>query len=318
MIEWIITSSLLILLLALLRRLLKGRLSPLLQYALWGIVLLRLLIPFSLFESSFSVMNVLGTLRSVEIVQTAEELDSYEDIVHGVHPPLSAESGVDLESDPGPVYAYHYGDSDHDFPTTVLTDATGSEFRQLERVIKARDVLIPIWLVGMAAVLVIFLWSNLRFAARLRRSRGEKLGDSLSVIPVYVSGAVETPCLFGFFSPTIYVTADCKNSEAVLRHVVAHESTHYRHGDNVWSILRCLTLALHWYNPLVWWAAVMSKRDAELACDAGALHRLGEGERTDYGRTLIGLTCAHGEFGSLALTATTTPISSGTNTSTHV
>ena len=166
-------------------------------------------------------------------------------------------------------------------------------------------MLLPIWLIGVAVVIAIFVWSNLRFSAALRRSRGKKLGDSLSLIPVYVSAAVETPCLFGFFSPTIYVTPDCAENEQRLRHVLAHENTHYRHGDNVWAILRCAALALHWYNPLVWWAALMSKRDAELACDEGALRRLGEAERTDYGRTLIGLTCASGDFGSLALTATT-------------
>ncbi len=57
----------------------------------------------------------------------------------------------------------------------------------------------------------------------------------------------------------------------MLRHVLTHEFTHYRHGDHLWSMLRCLALAVHWWNPLVWLAAELSRRDAELACDEGAL-----------------------------------------------
>ena len=48
MIEWIVTSSVLILLVLLLRLLVRDRVSPRLRYALWGLVLLRLVIPVSL------------------------------------------------------------------------------------------------------------------------------------------------------------------------------------------------------------------------------------------------------------------------------
>ncbi len=305
MIEWIISSSLLILAVIALRAVFKGKIRPLFQYALWGIVLLRLLIPFSFFESSFSIMNVLSSLRSVEIAQAAEELSGYEDFVLDVHPPLSLETEEEFVSYPGEVYAYHYGDSDRSFPTTVLNDVNEAEFHRLETAVRARNILIPIWACGAFVVLGAFLWSNLRFNAGLRRSRGSKLESGAGIIPVYISAAVETPCLFGIFTPAIYVTPECAEDERTLRHVLAHERTHYRHGDNIWGALRCLALALHWYNPLVWWAAIMSKRDAELACDEGTLRRLGDSERVDYGRTLIGLTCSREDFSSLALTATT-------------
>jgi len=71
--------------------------------------------------------------------------------------------------------------------------------------------------------------------------------------------------------------------------VLAHECTHLRHGDHVWNALRSIALAIHWWNPLVWLAVVLSRRDCELACDEGALRRLGEGERIAYGRTLLAL-----------------------------
>lgn len=44
-------------------------------------------------------------------------------------------------------------------------------------------------------------------------------------------------------------------------------------------MLRGVCLAPHWYNPPVWWAAELSRRDAELACDEATILRIGESER---------------------------------------
>ncbi len=92
--------------------------------------------------------------------------------------------------------------------------------------------------------------------------------------------------------PAVYVTPGAAEDETALRHILAHELTHYAHFDHLWSLLRCLALALHWYNPLVWLAVGMSKGDGELACDEGAVARLGEEERIPYGRTLVDMVAA--------------------------
>ena len=69
--------------------------------------------------------------------------------------------------------------------------------------------------------------------------------------------------------------------------MLTHELTHYRHLDHLWSVLRGVALAVHWWNPLVWLAAACSRRDGELACDEGALRRLGDNERIPYGEALL-------------------------------
>ncbi len=309
MTEWIITSSLLILVIILLRRALRGKISLRLQYALWGIVLLRLLLPVSFFESSISVMNLAGSLKTVELIDTAAELGSMEDIDFKPNNPIIiSSSATDLEltvpSTVGSINGYHPGDSDHAFPTQIMTNTSQAEFQQLERAIKLRDILVPLWICGAAVMAVYFLITNLRFGSALRRSRRE-IDIPGSIVPVYISEMIPTPCLFGLLRPAVYITPECENDLGTMRHVLAHEFTHYRHGDNIWAILRCIALALHWYNPLVWWAAVLSKRDAELACDEGAIKRLGEAERAPYGRTLIGMTCQRRDITALAHTATT-------------
>lgn len=57
MTEIILTSSVLILVLAALRRVLGGRIPPGAQYALWLLAAARLLIPGTLFSAPVSVMG---------------------------------------------------------------------------------------------------------------------------------------------------------------------------------------------------------------------------------------------------------------------
>lgn len=91
------------------------------------------------------------------------------------------------------------------------------------------------------------------------------------------------------FLGTVYISGRNAEDEASLRYVLEHELAHYRHGDHLTVFLRSAALALHWFNPLVWWAAMLSKQDSELFADAGAISRLGEDEREGYGLALIGL-----------------------------
>ena len=184
------------------------------------------------------------------------------------------------------------------------------------------QILLIIWAAGSVCVLAWFLFSNIRFTICLRKSRtlldpafvssimqtnGNELGnisgsDSWQP-PIYLSPIVETPCLFGLLHPAIYVTGEVSRDEVALRHVLLHETTHYRHEDHIWSFLRGLCLAVHWFNPLVWWAAFLSKRDCELACDAATLKVLGTGNRSEYGNTLLNITIS--ESPAVMLAATT-------------
>ena len=58
MLEILISSSVLILVLAILRIVLRDKISARLQYALWLLVLVRLLVPVSFFHSPVSVAEV--------------------------------------------------------------------------------------------------------------------------------------------------------------------------------------------------------------------------------------------------------------------
>lgn len=143
---------------------------------------------------------------------------------------------------------------------------------------------------GSVSLGAVFLFCNLEFKREIQKER-KLLSVENSNLPVYLSSQIKTPCLFGIFKPSVYVTYEIIEDKTALKHAVCHEITHYEQGDNIWSCLRCLCLILHWYNPLVWYAAILSKQDAELACDERTVKKLGEDERAAYGRTLVTLTC---------------------------
>lgn len=285
--EWILTSSLLILAVLLIRAIGRDKLSARVRYALWALVLLRLLIPGSVGATSLSVLNYVPETDTVRELRHAPTYDIQQ---------IQTSAPSDL-----PVVSDITDTSDVSVPsdtsqTTQTAQATrpsestvqGKTTRQSERAANAPSILVMLWVVGMVLAGGVFVGSNLRFAAKLRRSRTYLLTETL---PVYETAAIETPCLFGSLQPAVYVTPDVLADEDALRHVLAHELTHYRHKDHIWSLLRCVCVTLHWYNPLVWAAAYVSQQDAELACDEGALKRMGEDERTAYARTLLDLTC---------------------------
>ena len=152
-----------------------------------------------------------------------------------------------------------------------------------------------IWSLGAIFCGIVLLAVNLDYAGRLRRSR-KRINDvnlpENRNIPVYTAEIIDSPCLFGLFYPAVYITEEVAKEEQAFAFVLCHENIHYRHRDHWWVFVRNLCLCLHWYNPLVWLAAYLSRQDGELACDEKVLEVLGSEVRVDYGRILLELSTA--------------------------
>lgn len=293
MLEWIISSTALILIVIALRFILKGKISLRLQYALWALVLLRLIIPVSFGSAAISVENLTQKAVETEAGQVVSALSdteipsktyqaAYDEVAKEYE-----EKGVDISEIP-------YEEFSETIDYEIMARMNGSR--------SIRDTIQIVWVVGIATVGLVLIASNIRFVVKLRKSR-QRLDGQSAALPVYVSPDVDTPCLFGIFHPAIYLTPEAAADDIIRRHSIQHELTHFRHGDHFWSLLRGVCLALHWYNPLVWRATVLSRNDAELACDEATIRRIGETERAEYGRTLIEMTCQ--KRPALLLTATT-------------
>ena len=284
---WALSSCVLILAVAAIRALFGARMRPGLRYALWGLVLLRLLVPVQLFTAPWGV--------AAELPDRMTEQDIY------MLPLEAADASVPNQVFDGAATPQEhveirdpYAGNSFGYSKPL---ANGTTFVRYAAKVSVADILYTVWLVGAGVMATVFLISNLRFYTQLRKRR--KPLDTDCPLRVYAVDGLASSCLFG---NAVYVAAG--TDETQLRHVLAHERSHHRHGDHIWALLRCAALALHWYNPLVWWAAALARQDSELCADAGALKQLGEDEREAYGATLIELSARRAARASLLRAAT--------------
>ncbi|WP_418723198.1 M56 family metallopeptidase [Dysosmobacter welbionis] len=296
--EILLTSSVLILAVLLLRRAFRDRISRRAQYVLWALVLVRLLVPVSLPGADFSVLSAAEPVGRT-VTERLEQREIYR-------VPLAPSPMGTAPQVTSPAPQIEGGGS----PSGEAAAPSGGEEAFSypvirERVVTAADLLTVLWLIGIAAMAVWFLVTNLRFWQKLRRTRAPYAAENCRY-PVYlVEAGLPSPCLFGPVRPAIYLTPAVVASPERLRHVLAHETAHARHLDPLWSLLRSVCLAVYWFDPLVWIAAAVSKADGELACDEAAIQALGEGERIPYGKTLLSLIPVRTGPGSPLLSATT-------------
>ena len=292
LLEWVFTSIFLISVVLALRFALGKRISARMRYALWAVVLVRLLVPVQLFTSPIAGVWVFTETRMEQGVAdlppalTAPAADTApEDGITGL--PVTELTPGMAPTLPGPPA-----------PPDAPEPPAAPDFT------RAQAWLGWTWLGGSGLAVLVLLLSNLRFYGKLRRRRVLLEGADCP-LAVYEAAGLPSPCLFGIVRPAVYVTPEAAADPAMLRHVLAHEYTHFRQGDHIWSLLRCAALVVHWWNPLVWLAVGLSRRDGELACDEGALKRLGDGERAAYGGTLLSLVTARPGPGDLFRCATT-------------
>ena len=153
-------------------------------------------------------------------------------------------------------------------------------------------------LIGAACVLLWFGFSNIRFRKKLRAGRIEEISGGLKEmylnmckerkvrpVPVYFTDPVPGACLVGVFRP--YIVLPVITAPEDVKNVLTHEICHLKNRDHIWNILRMLCCAIHWFNPLVWLAASMSRTDSELRCDDRVTEAMDEQERKDYANVLV-------------------------------
>lgn len=144
-----------------------------------------------------------------------------------------------------------------------------------------------LWLTGAIAVLLITVYAQLRYHAKLRGAVG--YGDISSRWPILRATEPSTgPALVGALRPRIVVPSDFDNrfdgNERAM--ILAHEGMHARRGDSYWNLLAMMVVSIFWFHPLAWWALSAFRRDQELACDAGVL-RSQKGKRRCYANAML-------------------------------
>ena len=242
-----ISASWLVLVVLVLRLVLK-RAPKWVDVLLWGMVALRLMLPFSI-ESALSLIPSAETL-SPEVVQfdPAPTITSGVELIdNAVNPSLSESFAAAPLASVNLLYVWTY--------------LAGW-----------------VWLIGLAAMLLYALVSYLRL--RRRVSASIPLREN-----IYVCDEVASPFILGILRPRIYLPSAL--DEAQRGSVLSHERAHLARRDHWWKPLGFALLAVYWFNPLLWLAYTLLCRDIELACDERVLRGMDAGQVKDYSSALL-------------------------------
>ncbi|MFC1764153.1 M56 family metallopeptidase [Planctomycetota bacterium] len=284
--RWIFLStvkaSVVICLILIVRALLRNRLASRWWYALWVIVLIRLLCPW-VPQSRLSVFNIgsqpqAGT-RTPAVLNAAVQDVSFTTS----QPKLSPASGEAKSQIPVEWVA-----------TTIPT------YR-----LKMSEILSLVWLAGALFVGAFALISDIRLWYTIRAQQNVTDADVMALfedckkamgvhatVGLVLTDCVDAPCVFGVVRPRILLplgTLESLRGEQ-LRHVFLHEFAHLRRFDNLWGTLILLVQVIHWFNPLIWLSFHRMRTDRELACDTLVLSAMAEGEQNQYGLTIMDLS----------------------------
>ena len=232
--------------------------------ALWALVAIRLICPFSL-ESSFSLIPEEVANGSV----VSEWTDDYIDDID-IHHPSSVYYDAAIGAGREPI-----SDGEGGYYVVTKHDQLG-EPATIENTVV--PVLSWVWLAGVAALLLYAAISFLRIRARVKVSLNWK--DN-----IWRSEQVDSPFILGVFRPKIYLSFGM--DEAQMSHVVAHEQAHLSRRDHWWKPLGFILLAVYWFNPLMWVAYVLLCRDIELACDEKVIRDMGAQDKKAYSEALL-------------------------------
>ena len=268
-----------IILIVLLMRLALRKVPKVFSYVLWATVLFRLLCPVSI-SSALSVLNFTPTVAAQPqgVVTTVEHPVILDIYMADSFIPEEPESEITHQSpevtptfpenrvDPAPV------------PDAVDQQAPAEPVRDPLR------FSVIIWLLGMGILFVYNIYAYARLSAktagavRLRKN-------------IYLGDHIPTPFVKGLIRPKIYLPSTL--AEAERRYIIAHERCHIKRRDPLWKLLGYIALCIHWFNPLVWLAFILSAKDMEMSCDEAVIGMYGPKIRAEYSASLLRLATPH-------------------------
>ena len=291
MIKIILSTSVIFLVIMAVRKFFRGKAGNVFLYSLWLLFAAGLVVPvFSAIlqdiskwergrvESPVSIMNLvktssLKTDRADLFVQQKKEVAE------------NGQEGIKKQTEDLREKAGKKDVSDRKTVTEPVDNngiPSWMEWQQL------KYVLFFIWAVGAITILLCQFLAEKSFRRQLAENREELNYQGQKI---YMANGIRTPLLLRGrgLSLEIYLPQTIMENETLIRHAILHENVHRRHGDIWWGYVRNFLVAVYWFYPLVWIAAVVSKRDCEYACDSSVMKDMDRKERISYGNSLLSL-----------------------------
>ncbi len=233
-------------------RLFLYRAPKIFSYALWTVLLFRLLCPFT-FESSVSLMPV----NSQPIPQN---------IVYVENPAI--QTGIKV------------------IDNTVNTSIKNSipPVNQIASVNPMGEVMelgSLIWIIGILFLLTYGIITFLNLKNRLSMA-------TLVNHTIYETDRIETPFVLGFIKPKIYIPTNLSENE--FNYIIKHELTHIKRYDYIIKLIAFIALSIHWFNPIIWFSYFLMSKDMEMSCDESVMKDFNEDIRSSYSKSLLSLS----------------------------
>lgn len=266
-VSMMVSGSLMIIVIEIVRRFAGSRLPRGAFYALWLIVCARLLIPFRLPWSSsfFSLVDRI-----------------WKNATGG----RSVIFGADGENAGLSVF------------WSAQSDGSAVQFAAENGYIHYTIILKAVWILGAAALAVYFAVVYAKNVYKFRESLPVDAGAAYDLrkrmrirrrVAVRESDYISSPLTYGMLRPVILLPACASEimERAELEHIFAHELVHIKRFDAVTKVVLTAAVCAYWFDPFVWVMYVLFNRDIELSCDAAAVRILGESSKADYAMTLV-------------------------------
>ncbi len=256
--------------------------------ALWAIVAIRLIIPFS-FESVTSLLPSSEPIPSEIVSMDKPQVDSgisyINQVVNPVIERVVAAPARSTSSDASAAQtagittvdlsdtARHLSETSSGM--TTAPDANQQSGITMQSIVKVSMI---VWISGAVLILGYATISAWRLKRRISASIELEEG-------VLACDEVQSPFIFGIFRPKIYVPSSI--CQKTLEYVLAHERAHLARHDHWWKPFGYLILAVYWFNPLSWVAYILLCRDIEMACDEKVIHDMEKHRASDYSQALL-------------------------------
>ncbi|GMQ61755.1 M56 family metallopeptidase [Vallitalea maricola] len=273
-----LSGSILALLFLTIKPLIKYKLSKIIQYIIWIIILLRFIVPISFQDS---VMNrVFNNSESqIEIITPNNTTQINEADKNSIKPNVPQE-----------VQKYK----------SKIAYNTGIGGKGLINI--ANKYILNIWILGVIIVFTKNIYSYITFLIHLKKSNKlvgdnensmlSSLIDGISHVRFFRNPDVATPMLIGIIRPCIIIP-DEEYTKIQLKNILLHETTHLKHFDIWVKWLTMIAASIHWFNPIMYFMKKEINNACELACDEAVIKNLSNEEKQAYGDTLIYVIAEH-------------------------
>lgn len=256
------------------RFILKNRISPKLQYLMWWLLILRLLMPVTPdIGLHFNLQDMLlKQAHQAELPTPAPVLDvapasvpntqsSYESVAPAVQP------NTDVA------------------PSQHVNPAKSTDWY---------SIVFVVWLLGAIGFLGWLIFVKLRYYESLQHLMAggprevyelyDRCCKELGVkpLPLWIVNKSMSPGIAFFGEPVLLVPLSLCNDESRLRFALLHELTHKKRGDHYMTLLLNILRAVYWFDPVVHFAFSELRSDMESACDSDVLAYIGHEQKRGY------------------------------------